>query len=128
MSIQTDTTGSMSNTAFIGQLRRFCQLVPNYRNEPDRRATCRFQVTDDSIPVMIEGGITSTSGKLSNISSSGAQIVLDDLNASATAFVLRFVLGEVSYRHAAQMVRIQPHHGGFLLTACFDPGNFERVS
>ena len=117
-----------SNIAFIGKLSRFCRLIASYRRKNERRATCRFQVEDESAPVTIRAGAFETTGSLINISSSGAQIVTEVSTIPATVIELIFSMEEECYRHFARVVRHQIEHDRYVLTVRFEPGPFERTS
>ena len=97
----------VSNTAFIALLSRYCRLTAAYRRE---------------------AGTFVARGSLINVSSSGVQIAAEEPPGPAVALELVFSVEGQAYRHPAHAVRSEPYHGGYLLTARFEPGPFERIT
>lgn len=119
---------SLSDIAFVAMLSRHCRLSASYRRESDRRITCRFQVEERMVPATIRGVNWVTRGFLINISSSGAQFVVEQPARSDGEVGLSFLVGTDAYRQRAKVVRDAMAHGRRVLTVHFEPGPFERVS
>jgi hypothetical protein len=123
----TDVPTRISNTAFIAVLSRFCRLSAAYRRDGDRRARCRFYVEEGAVPFVARGAARTARGSLINISSSGAQMVVDQALPAEAPIEVTFSVGGAAYRHPAWVVRTTPEQGRLLLTVRFESDGFEGV-
>jgi len=80
------------------------------------------------VPVMIRVATGMTRGFLVNISSNGAQLVVDKPATDDGVVGLILSVGSDTYHHQAHVVRNSPDYGRHLLTVRFAPGSFERTS
>ncbi|MCK4658864.1 MAG: PilZ domain-containing protein [Phycisphaerae bacterium] len=118
----------LSGVAFIALLSRYCRVTACHLRETDRRLACRFLVEEGAATATIQAGSVTARGTLANVSSGGAQIMVDKPMPHDAQIELRFHIGGQTYRNTGRVIRSLPCQVGYLITACFEPGPFELIS